>query len=262
MNSSHEMRWASLHVRSKDADIQKHREDACARVLEFFEQNTPIPVEDRVLCFLDDRDLPNLKVAFGGVANRGVHWPIRGQGLGIWPTDMWNVIAPPDNLYGETTWPFASVVYLHGGTCQNDIGLTLSLAHELQHFMQFVNARSLWAVNALLGSPDLPTEDLKVPWDLPVEKDSRVLSKRVAESIFGKERVEGYISDRINARITDLDAQDWEFVKGIDPFARYDAAAETRTLVHKYRSSLKQLQLAPKWLQDPDVSTIDFDGYG
>ncbi len=257
---THGRKWARLHVISDAIEIKKHREQVAERVFEFYEQNVPIARDEIVLCFLDDKDLPELEAAFGGVANRGIHWPIRGQGLVDWPMDMWHIIAPPDSVSGRPTWPFTSVIYLHGGTCQTDIGLTLTLAHELQHFIQFVNHRRLWVVNILLGKlSTVSTEDLKVWWDLPIEKESRIVSKRIAESIFGEEPVKEYIAERINDRITDHDASDWEFVQSLDVSIPYSPLQDTTSLQRKYRVQLKQLQLTPEWQGDSDFSSIDFD---
>jgi hypothetical protein len=253
--------WVSLHVDGASSQTKDHREHVAERVLKYFHKNAKIPVGERVLCLLDGRDEPQLRATFGE-ANRGMHWPIRGQGLRAWPTRMWNVIAPPDGIYGQSSWPYTSIIYLYERTCQSDIGLTLTLAHELQHFLQYVNARSLWAANVLLGKlPGLPTEDLRAWWDFPVEKESRVVAKRVAEGFFGQERVRGYIQDRIKDRVTEQDAEDWEFIATIDVSVPYNAVPGTKSLVDKYRVALKRLQVSPEWLGQPDVSAIDFDNY-
>jgi hypothetical protein len=73
------MRCVTLPVKSDAVDIKTLREYVAKRVIEFLEQNVQIPSEARVLCFLDDRAVAELKAAFGGAANRGFHWPIRGQ---------------------------------------------------------------------------------------------------------------------------------------------------------------------------------------
>jgi len=91
---------------------------------------------------------------------------------------MWDVIAPTDSLLSGPKWPFASVIYLHGSTCEKDVGLTITFAHELQHFLQYANERRLWAVNSLLVNlPNLPTEDLKAIWDFPIEREARIVAK-------------------------------------------------------------------------------------
>ena len=78
---------------------------------------------------------------------------------------------------------------------------------------------------------------------------------------FGKEAVRDFISDRTTAQITELDAKDWDFVLNLSADIEYDAARETKLLVRKYRSTLKQLQRTPEFVKDPDVSAIDFDMY-
>jgi hypothetical protein len=52
------------------------------------------------------------------------------------------------------SFPFLRVVddlvYLYGSTCANDVGLTMTLAHEIQHAIQHAKMREVWAVNGLL----------------------------------------------------------------------------------------------------------------
>ena len=170
----------SLCVKSEDEQIRKHREQIARRVVEQFPLDAAS--ELRVLCYLDDRDVGWLKESCGGTSNRGIHWPIRGQGLHDWPQDMWDTIAPPDPISG-ISWPYASVIYLHGSTCESDIQLAMTLSHELQHFLQFASDRQLWAIHVLLSKlPGLPTHNLRHWFDLPNEIEARIIAKRVAES--------------------------------------------------------------------------------
>ncbi len=251
----------TLHVRSEDPGIKAHRQATCGRVREYFERNFQVPAQLRVLCFFDDQDAPEVKAEFGGSANRGVHWPIKGQGLMIWPSYMWNVIAPVDSLLpSDLKWPFASVIYLHGSTCEKDVGLTITFAHELQHFLQYANERRLWAVNTLLMNlPNLPTENLKVIWDIPTEREARIIAKRVAETLCGDDSVRRHVLDKIDAHVTDNDVEDWKFFQGIDSSTPYCVADATRPLVERYKPQLKQLQQRPECRNDADFSVIDFD---
>ena len=49
---------------------------------------------------------------------------------------------------------FDELIYLHGSTCASEVGLTMTFAHELQHFVQHGNMLTLWAANTLI--PQLP----------------------------------------------------------------------------------------------------------
>ena len=141
-----------LYVKCRDANVKEAREATSGSVREYFKRQFKVPTNLKVVCFFDDED-PDLFVAGCRLdaGTRGVHWPIRGGGLSGWPNYMWNVVAPPCNPDSSgVTWPFDSLVYLYGSTCENELGLTITFAHELQHFLQYANERQLWAANALL----------------------------------------------------------------------------------------------------------------
>jgi hypothetical protein len=251
------MDTVSLYVKSDDQEIRKHREEMALCVLEEFPVNPPS--ELRALCYLDDRDVGWLKESWGGNSNRGVHWPIRGQGLHDWPHDMWDTIAQPDPMTGTVSWPYASVIYLHGSTCDSDIQLAMTLAHELQHFVQFASDKQLWAIHTLLAKlPNLPTHNLRHWFDLPNEIEARITAKRVAEKLFGKTRVDKHIAGMIEARASEEDMADWTFIRDLDPGRSYDLGQHTIPLVKEYRSELEFLKRMT-FAKDRDLGTVDFD---
>jgi hypothetical protein len=202
----------TLHVKSDEPDLRKSREGIAKQVRDYFMSNYRVSSGARTIYYLDDQDVNWLKELWGGQSNRGVHWPIRGQGLHGWPRDMWDTFAHVDLTSGEVTWPYDSVIYLHGSTCSVDVQLAMTLAHELQHFVQFANQRHIWAINSLFAKlPNLPTSDLKHGYDLPVEREARIISKRVAEGMFGKPIVIQHISAMINLNSSPEDVADWKF---------------------------------------------------
>lgn len=246
----------SLHVKSSDEGSRKHREEIANRVCKYFTPN--LPPELRVLCYLDDRDDCWLKEQWGGHSNRGIHWPIRGHGLAAWPQDMWHTIAPINPQSGEISWPYISVVYLHGSTCDSDVQLVMTLSHELQHFLQFVTDRRLWAIHTLLANlPHLPTHNLKRWFDLPNEREARIVAKRVAESLFGRAAIDEHIVEMMAARNSEEDAADWEFIQRIDPSSNYDLIQNTIPLVDEYRQALEKLKT--KFVGDKDLGTVNLD---
>jgi hypothetical protein len=252
-----ERSWAALHVVCDGPALKSHRESVCKRVRARFESHFRIASEPRVICIFDDQDFGHLKEEFGGQTNRAVHWPIRGQGISLWPWYLQDVIAQPDYRTGDVAWPFTSVIYLHGSTCESDIGLTLSFAHELQHFLQYVQDKPLWALNTLLIN--LRHEAFKVWWDFPIEIQARVTSKRVAEELYGKEAVREYISGRIAAHITDNDAEDWKFIQNINSSVEYPLAEGTKPLAQRFREQL-ELELLRKG-NDQDFSDLDIGAF-
>jgi hypothetical protein len=173
---------------------------------------------------------------------------------------MWENVAKVDPQSGEVSWPFDCLIYLHGSTCETDIGLTLTLAHELQHFLQYVLCRPLWAINTLLMNlPDLPRHNLQAWKDFPLERESRIIAKQVAERVFGQSSVSTHIHDMIEAHLTDQDAADWAFIREIDCSVPYDPLEGTRQLVEGYRHELKQLQ--KQWPRDRDISSVNLDDW-
>jgi len=110
-----------------------------------------------------------------------------------------------------------------------------------------------------MNLPNLPTEDLKVIWDIPIEREARIVAKQVAESLYGGDSVKRHVQDKIEAHVTDKDVEDWRFFQGIDSSTPYCVADATISLVERYKSQLKQLQQRSEWRNDPDFSVINFD---
>jgi hypothetical protein len=264
MKNIRETEAIALHVKSEDPGIKAHRQEVCERVRDYFVNNFRVPAELRALCFFDDQDAPEVRAYFGGPVTRGVHWPIKGQGLMVWPSYMRNVVAPIDHFSPDALrWPFASVIYLHESTCEEDVGLTITLAHELQHFLQYANERRLWAINTLLMNlPGLPAKDLEAMWDIPIEREARIVAKQVAESLYGGDRVRQHALERMDAHVTDNDVKDWEFFQGVDSSMPYCLTDATKPLVERYKTELKVLLQQPEFKDDPDFSVIDLDSAG
>jgi hypothetical protein len=108
---------------------------------------------------------------------------------GLVPQYFWDVVTPYDPVSGKCSSPFDSLVYLYGTTCEADIGLTLTLAHELQHVFQYAMQRSAWAANLLLQHlPEPFNFDFTVWWDFLIEVDARRVAKAVAENLYGQIR--------------------------------------------------------------------------
>jgi hypothetical protein len=256
------MNAITLHVESLDPTVKAHREEVAGLVVNYFEQHFPMPKCISTLCYLDCEDLWLLK-EYWGRANRGIHWPILGQGLHDWPGKMWNIIAQVDPNSGEVSWPYASLIYLHDSTCTTDVGLTLTLAHEIQHFLQFANDQCLWVMNTLLANlPGLPRDGLRAWSDFPAEREARIIAKRIAENFYGKVAILEHIQYMIAARITDADAEDWQFIESIDSSVQFNLAEETKALFRKHQIELIELYNDPKFrranrLPDIDLSSID-----
>lgn len=218
-----------------------------------------LPAEWRVVCLLDDQDCYELKLQVGQ-ANRGIHLRLADAALqGVIPQHFWDVVRPYDATTGECLSLFDSVVYLHGSTCETDIGLTLTLAHELRHVFQYATQPKIWAANILLQNLTEPfNRDFTVWWDFPIEIDARIIAKYVAETAFGSEAVRDYIAARIESPVTNDDAKDWKFLLNIEAAKPFDYSAETHRLVQKYRKPLIEAQRERREASSI-FAEIDFD---
>jgi hypothetical protein len=246
-----------LEVKSEDAIVRAQAQ----RVLNYFGNSVP---PSRLLCFLDDNDPPILKLAFG-LANRAVYGPINDSSpLADWPDYVTGCIYADDGVSLFYPRVIDDLVYLYGSTCANEVGLTMTLAHELQHAVQHANARGVWAVNSLV--PQLHKTvitALNLQWfDIPIERETRIVSKRVAVQFFGGKNVTQYIDQKIAEGVTENDVADWQFIRTLTPSSSADIVADTQRLFHRlkgYRSDLEAVLKEKKG--DPDFCDIDLDAY-
>ena len=201
------------------------------------------------LIFLDDVDDPFFRMK-RGETNRGFFVPsLSGDKLmGIeMPLTRW-----PDyiikHVYSQKMKEFLcdQVVYICGSACAEPVGRVMTLAHELQHFVQYDLRRDIYEQNfGFCGK--LPN------FEIPIEREARIVSKRIAMRICGSAMVEQYIAQRIDdaerhvksgcgpnqcslspKEIKDWkdEVDDWRFVKHLDISIPYDLEAETIQLHH------------------------------
>jgi hypothetical protein len=171
------------------------------------------------ICLIDSEDCVKLKQCIG-LVNRGLHKQLDRDDQYWIPEFFHHVVWPTD---GES---FDSVIYVHGSTAGDDIGLTLTLAHELQHFVQTANDEAMMRVNDEI-------KQFATAWsDIPIERDARIVAKRVAEEIYGDEDVKQYLEKRVKDHFDD--ANDWQFVSSIDTSRPYDVSVESKSMAHKF----------------------------
>ncbi len=136
--------------------------------------------KSRLLCFIDDVNSPWFVGTCGGTEARGVYTPVRGSGT------------LPDYLNSHvivgTELAFDSLIYIPGTTSHADTFLfVVTLAHELQHFVQSGKAPNARWVSSVLYDY-LPNWELgknHETWDIPAERDAIKVSKQVSESVLG-----------------------------------------------------------------------------
>jgi hypothetical protein len=227
--------WVELHILSKDESVSARQRQAAESVLRYFEDNYSILPDPKVICILDVQDDWDLKRELGA-ENRGINCLPRGHIYRSLPSYVQALIGHVNPRTRKLEWPFDMVIYLHGTTCETEIGLSLCFAHELQHFIQYAQRRSLWALNALLV--ELQNPDFQFWWDFPTEREARTVSKRLGVALFGEKAVGSYIQKQILAHVTDTDARDWESFSSIDFSTPYELAIETMHLVETHRVEL------------------------
>jgi hypothetical protein len=249
---------------SNDSDTATMREALARRVIAHFPSNLP---ESTLLCFIDATDWQALRNE-RGEASRGFYvWakPYTEDECSDWPKHLRKHFFTDDSASGRNKSAFDNLIYLHGSTCQTDTGLVMTLAHELQHFVQHGREPKLWAESSVVTN--LTKEDiraLKLNWsNIPIEREARAVSKMVAEKLFGAEAVRRYIDGKIAKNANPADVEDWKFVRELDASVAYDLNRETRLLFQRlkeFRHQLSEaLQLRKRESGDPAFDLVDLN---
>jgi hypothetical protein len=250
----------TVKVKSADVAVKADREATAKRVITRFGNRLP---NARLLCFFDDNNWQPFK-EYAGAANRGFYTPVKETTFAwpVWPDYVTEHILADDPPSVVLKRVFDHVIYLHGSTCANEIGLAMTFAHELQHFVQHSDVLKLWAENCLIQS--LPRDVIGVlglKWsDIPVEREARAVSKQTAEDLFGAERVRQHINTRITEALNADDAADWRFVQRLVPSTPYHLVDETRLIFRRlkdYRPNLEEVLQEVK--ENPDFKEVDLD---
>jgi hypothetical protein len=245
-------------------EIEKARQVAIAdRVIGLLGHKLP---EGRLLCFLDDVEGISIKQIIGA-ANRGFYAPagVNGNLWEHWPERLRQHVLGEIDLNDFSKRDFDYVVYLHGSTCSNHVGLAMTLSHELQHFTQHIQQTKLRAESAAICE-FVRQNDISLPglefFRIPVEYEARLVSKQVSEAIFGSEAVQIFVESKRERAIKadDLrDAADWAFIQALSASRRCDLEALTQEAFQKLRPHWPSLAAFIVTLEDPDLRNFDWD---
>ncbi|HLM97698.1 MAG TPA: hypothetical protein VK335_00345 [Bryobacteraceae bacterium] len=229
----------TLKVISADETVKKQREDAAQRVIACFGNRLP---DVRLLCFLDDEDWQDIMVDTGPT-NRGFYKNPRQGGLHYPPHELM------ETLFIDGHFAFDRLIYLHGTTCSDTIGLTMTFAHELQHFVQeYCNTPEVWAQNqaavdslrSVLSDCEVETLGIKCWSDVPVEHEANLVSKRITEELFGSDAVRRFIDMKIAQSTTSQDTANLNCIKELVVTSiAYDLASETKLLFRRLNDMLQ-----------------------
>jgi hypothetical protein len=231
----------TLVAEPENSETGTRRRELARRVMERFAAEL---ANSRLLCFLDDQDAPIIRLD-RGPANRGFYAPINdGTPLDWIPEYVSSRIYVDDGVSVFYTRVVDGLIYLHGTACVEEVGLVMTLAHELQHAVQHTKSRKLWALNSLVNELDRAIiKRLNLTWaDIPIEVDARLVSKRVAEQLFGNERVRSYIDGKIAEHVTGADAADWIYLRSLDPATTVDLAVASQLLFARLKDYRPELE--------------------
>jgi hypothetical protein len=232
-----------VEVKHPDLDVKQERRADALRVIGLFQS---LPAKLRLLAFLDDQDAEVFR-RIAGEHNRGFFIPLEGTQTGEWPRYLTEHLwARGSSQNCSARCLFDTVIYVHGTTCDGPVGRVMTFAHELQHFVQYGFNRDLW-VRSKLFKLLLPA------FEIPTEREARIVSKCIEEDLCGPEAVEEYVAKRINAaekRIVLLKAadppspdkiknwqdevNDWRFIQEMDAPVFYDLAARTKLVFDRF----------------------------
>jgi|SRR5215469_15726031 len=233
----------TVKVKSADSAAESQREQIAWDAVGQFGNQIP---DLRLLAFFDDEDCDAVR-RYIGAANRGVYTPLKNCPLWPYlPEYVRESIFESDPSSFSLEPLFDHLIYLHGSTCSNEIGLTMTFAHELQHFVQHGDARTrkLAAKNTLIQNLDKELIDaLQLKWfDIPIEREARIVSKRIAEALFGAPRVRQFIATKISEAVDEDDAVDWRFIQGVVTTASYDLAGESHRIFQELKPHRREFE--------------------
>jgi hypothetical protein len=109
----------------------------------------------RVAVLLDSGDWYKLRER--GSENRGAFYPVNSATYceTDWPSHLRDFLVSLD-INWKASFTCESAVYLHNSTCEAPASLVMTLAHELQHAIQYATNQTVWAYNSVVTN--LPRE--------------------------------------------------------------------------------------------------------
>jgi hypothetical protein len=219
-------------VQTKDKDANERQRAIAQRVLDEYADSLP---DFDLLVFLDDQIWYELRNH--GSENRGAFFPIGEEHYPNWdwPQYLRGELADVDPLTLALSTRVDALIYLHSDTCEDEASLTTTLAHELQHFIQYGSDCAMWAWSFVLFKCNGLIDAEKLSWrHIPTEQEARIIAKRVSQRVLGDERTDQYIELRRTKATKPRDAEDWQFIQTIDTSQPYDVAHETRAIFAQY----------------------------
>ncbi len=250
-----------VKVKASDSAVKKQREDDARRVLDEFGDLLP---DCRLLCFFDDEDCQEFKLIMGQ-GNRAFHTPITDNTpFAGWPEYITESIFVDDPASFLFKRMFDHVIYLHGSTCADLVGMTMSFAHELQHVIQHVTVPKLLVANGLFRHlPKTLLQSVEFQWaDIPTEREARAVAKRIAVSLHGSEAVSELLKQRASTTNDPIELADLRFIQELDTSTPYLLEDETIALFARFKEHRPEFEsLIEEFKFNPDFETVDLDSF-
>jgi hypothetical protein len=244
--TSIEIRTATL-----DKTLCAAQVSLCEEVFLAFGDELP---ERRVICLLDDANTLELDKALGTYF-RGFHYPLLEYGYSRLPLQITQMFLDPYTKTHE----FDTLIYLHSRSITSEISIIFTLAHEIQHLIQYGNYKKLWTADYLIRELCKldPTLGLTKWSDFPSEVDAVLKSKKIAVQLRGDHQVEEFASVQIANLAGTEEETRWSYIRGASTSENSRFALSTDELVQRYRSRLETL-IAERFSDDPVCSSLDF----
>jgi hypothetical protein len=223
-------------ITTSDKAVRKQRRDTASKVIKYFAEVLP---DLRLKVILDCMEWDEIKA--NGEENRGLFALINEHEFHDmnWPLHFRDRLAIVNEQTLKISYTCDAAIYLHNSTCESTESLTMTLAHEMQHFVQYGNNRTIFAFNNLiLKLPRRTLAELGLTWhDIPTEREARIIAKRASEELLGTEATKAYINDKVRTGTIPRDVADWTAIREIDTTAElaYDPTVETHRLFQRLR---------------------------
>jgi hypothetical protein len=175
-----EDRCGMITTEFKCPKLKAKWEQLCSRVLD----ECKIPPTCRIVCYFDDES----KVVVPSEGGLFVPDIRKSANRECWPPYVGK------HLSNDVD----ALIYISGYTCcaDDEVFFVMALAHELRHLVQWATFTEDYRDNKKVEKLSPPVLTRK--WDLPVERDSMIFSKRVAVAIFGPDVVNEWTTASIN----------------------------------------------------------------
>jgi hypothetical protein len=222
-----------LYIESNDAQVRHDLQFGYDKVAARFD----FPTNLRVLCVLACQNDAEFISQVGGT-NRGFHLDIRGyfeepayKRLKL-PASVEKLVALDRDLNPSHD----VLVYLHGSTTMCWPGFIMTLAHELQHVLQYANHPALreQIMNMQQERASSGAEFLNDP----LEREAMFVSRKIAVTICGKDAVRRHIEHQLKCAKQELTR--WNFQNDWDATFS-DLQTETDEALKIHRLSFPHL---------------------